>query len=443
MIFTIPEKVVYILKKLEENGFSSYVVGGCVRDSLLQTTPEDWDIATAATPNQVKALFSKTIDTGLKHGTVTVLLEKEAFEVTTFRCDGDYVDSRRPETVSFTLSIEEDLSRRDFTINAMAYSPEQGLIDPFGGQIHLKEKVICCVGEPDKRFTEDALRMLRAVRFAAQKGFSIEQKTLASIEKNNFLVQNLSAERIISEITKILLSDRLDTFDILYKTGILHFIMPEMVRCFETPQNIKWHIYDVGHHSLCAASHMKKVPFLRFAMLMHDWGKPLVKGINPDGSDSFRNHAKESVVLAEHFMKQYKFSNHDKDKIVRLIRFHDREIIANKKCVKRAANAVGDDIFLDLLDVKRADAKAQNFSLTEPRLAYYDELEKIYKECKENKEPFSLKNLDMDGYDLMKLGFQGKEIGEALQNLLEHVFDHPEDNQKEVLISLLKVKGNH
>ena len=437
MIFTIPENVAYILKTLEENGFSSYVVGGCVRDYLLSTIPEDWDITTTATPAQVKMLFPKTIDTGLKHGTVTVLLEKEPFEVTTFRCDGDYVDSRRPETVSFTSSIEEDLARRDFTVNAMAYNPKHGLIDPFGGQEDLKEKVIRCVGEPDRRFGEDALRMLRAVRFAAQKDFTIEKNTLSSIQKNCFLVNHLSAERIISEITKILLSDRLDTFDILYETGILQIIMPEMVRCFETPQNIKWHIYDVGHHSLCAVSHMKKVPYLRFAMLMHDWGKPLVKGLNPDGSDNFRNHAKESVLLAEKFMNLYKFSNHDKDKILRLIQFHDREIVANKKCVKRAANAVGNDIFLDLLDVKRADAKAQNVTLTAERLSYYDELEKIYQECKENKEPFSVKNLDIDGHDLINLGFEGKKIGEILQKLLEHVLDHPEDNQKNVLINLI------
>ncbi len=434
----IPEKVNYVMQSLEENGFDAFAVGGCIRDSLLGITPDDWDITTSAKPKDIQKIFPRTFDTGTKHGTVSVLIDKEIFEVTTFRHDGVYKDNRHPEKVSFTTSITEDLARRDFTVNAMAYNTKQGLIDPFGGQKDLENKIIRCVGDADRRFQEDALRILRAVRFAAQKGFVIEKKTLRSIQKNSSLVQNLSVERIVSEITKILLSDHLDMFDVLYKTGVLSNIMPEFCRCFKTEQNIKWHIYDVGHHTLCAVSHLDKKPYLRYAMLMHDWGKPMTKSQNPDGSDRFRNHATVSVDLAENWMNQYKFSNSDKDKILRLIKNHDREIITDKKCVKRAVNAVGDDIFLDLLNVKRADAKAQNFTLTKPRLAVYDELESLYHTIKENNEPFSVKNLNINGHDLMALGYQGKDIGDALHKLLEHVLEHPKDNQKDILIKKLK-----
>ena len=430
----MPDSVVYIIDTLQKHSFESYAVGGCLRDSLLGLPPEDWDITTSATPKQVKSLFSKTFDTGIHHGTVSVMIEKEIFEVTTFRCDGAYIDNRHPEHVMFTTSIQDDLARRDFTVNAMAYNHQNGLIDPFGGREDLEKKLIRCVGNPDKRFKEDALRMLRAVRFAAQKGFEIEKHTLDAMKKNAALVQNLSVERILSEMTKILLSDRIEYFYTLYETGLLYFIFPELCRCFETKQNIKWHIYDVGWHTLHAVSFLEKKSYLRFAMLMHDLGKPLTKSQNSDGSDCFQNHAKESVLLAEDFMNRYKFSNSDKDKILRLIKHHDREILTEKKYVKRAVNAVGDDIFLDLLNIKRADAKAQNFALTKSRLAVYDTLEEIYFSCKQNKEPFSIKNLDINGRDLISLGFKGKEIGEVLNLLLDHVLEHPEDNKKDILI---------
>jgi len=434
----LPEAVRKIIQTLSANGFEAYAVGGCVRDSLLKQTPSDWDITTSCPPEKIKDLFKKTIDTGLKHGTVSVLLENEVYEVTTFRLDGDYKDGRHPSSVSFTHSLEEDLARRDFTINAMAYNETKGLIDPFDGLGDLQNKIIRCVGTPDTRFLEDALRMLRAVRFAAQKGFSIEEQTLSSIQKNAALVKKLSAERIISEITKILLSDDVFKIKTLYYTGLLAYIMPEMVHCFETQQNIKWHLYDVGTHSLFAVSFVEKKPYLLYSALMHDWGKPLTKGTNPDGSDSFRNHAKESVRLAEDFMNRYKFSNKDKDKILRLVKNHDREILPDKKYVKRAVSAVGDDIFTDLLNLKRADAKAQNFSLTAPRLAHYDTLEKIYVSFKENDEVFSLKQLSVNGHDLKALGFCGKEIGVILDQLLQHVIEHPEENKKELLLTKIK-----
>ncbi len=438
MNISVPKKADYILNKLTENGFSAFVVGGCVRDLLLGLSPDDWDITTSATPDEVKSIFPKTFDTGLKHGTVSVLIENEIFEVTTFRCDGKYIDNRHPSNISFASSIEEDLKRRDFTINAMAYHPQKGLVDPYGGLEDLNKKIIRCVGDANIRFSEDALRMLRAVRFSAQKDFIIEEKTLLSIQKNAALVKNLSVERIISEITKILLSDHAEKLKTLDEVGILPIILPELSLCFKTQQNIKWHIYDVGMHTVWVVKNVEKKPYLRFAALMHDWGKPLTKGQNPDGSDHFRNHAKESVRLAELFLNRYKFSNSDKDKILRLIKHHDREIIPEKKYIKRAVNAVGDDIFLDLLNLKRADAKAQNFVLTKPRLVVYDKIEALYFECIEKKEPFSLKNLAVNGNDLILLGYSGKKIGEMLNFLLNYVIEHPKQNEKETLLSLLK-----
>ncbi len=438
MHIQVPDGVKQILMALKENNFSAYCVGGCVRDSLLGISPSDWDICTSALPQETKQLFPKTFDTGLKHGTVSVMAGADVYEVTTFRVDGNYKDNRRPETVTFTSSIEEDLSRRDFTINAMAYNETDGLIDPFGGRNDLEKGLIRCVGNPDVRFCEDALRMLRAVRFSAQKGFEIEEETLASIKRNANLVQNLSCERIIAEITKILLSDHPEHLKLLYDLGVLKLIMPELCRCFETPQNIKWHIYDVGTHSLKVVSHLEKIPYLRFAALMHDWGKPDCRGQNPDGSDHFRNHAAVSTKLADDFCCRYRFSNSDKSKILRLIQHHDRQILPEKKYVKRAVNAVGEDIFLDLLNLKRADCMAQNFDLTAPRMEIYDKIEDLFMQIKHDCEPFSVKNLAVDGNDLKSLGYQGKEIGQALSFLLEHVFDFPLDNQRDILLNLIK-----
>ena len=440
MHIEVPDGVKEILATLRENNFSAYCVGGCVRDSLLGIYPSDWDICTSALPQQTKQLFPKTFDTGLKHGTVSVKAGADVYEVTTFRVDGDYKDSRRPESVTFTSSIKEDLSRRDFTINAMAYNETDGLIDPFGGTEDLEKGLIRCVGNPYLRFCEDALRMLRAVRFAAQKGFEIEEKTLFSIQKNAHLVQNLSSERIIAEIEKILLSDRPEYLKVLYDLGVLKLIMPELCRCFETPQNIKWHIYNVGVHSIKVVSQLEKKSYLRFAALMHDWGKPDCRGQNPDGSDHFRNHAAVSTTLAEDFCCRYHFSNSDKSKIIRLIQHHDRQILPEKKYVKRAVNAVGEDVFLDLLHLKRADCLAQNFELTAPRMEIYDKIEEIFMQIKHDCEPFSVKNLAVNGNDLKAFGYQGKEIGQALSLLLEHVIDVPSDNQRDILLNFIKNK---
>ena len=434
----LKKSVDFLIKELLCAGHSAFCVGGAVRDLLLNKTPYDFDVTTSATPDEVKSIFSKTIDTGIKHGTVTVLVDNEPIEVTTFRADGEYLDSRKPESVTLVKDVKEDLSRRDFTINALCYNDDEGLIDLFGGVDDLKNKVIRAIGDAQKRFREDALRILRAVRFSAQLGFKIEEKTKTAIKKCAPLVKNLSVERIIAEIDKIIMSDSPEHLKILYDLGVLELIMPEMCACFRQEQNIKWHIYDVGTHSVNVIKNCPKKLYLRYAALMHDWGKPYCLGKNDEGEDTFRNHANVSVELAQKFLAYYKFSNDNKDKIVRLVKFHDLEILPEKKYVKRAINKVGDDLFLDLCSLKRADCLSQNLELTSPRLDYIDELERIYKEIKENNEGISLKDLKVNGDDIKSLGFSGKKIGEILSFLLEHIIENPEDNEKEILIDLVK-----
>ena len=438
MQIKLPEEVVFILHTLGKNGFEAFVVGGCVRDSLSGKEPHDWDITTSALPEEVKRCFERTIDTGIRHGTVTVRVNHQSFEVTTYRVDGEYENNRKPKQVSFTDDITLDLSRRDFTVNAMAYHPVCGLVDPFGGEEDIRRKIIRCVGDPQQRFEEDALRMLRAVRFSAQTGFSIEENTLHAIHRKHTLIANISIERIREELNKILLSDDVMKLKILYDTGILRDILPELCDCFETEQHIKYHIYDVGTHSLHVTQNVPKKLYLRWAALLHDLGKPAKKTTDEDGVDHFKGHGEVSVQLAADICRRFKMDNRSTDKILRLIKYHDREIINRKKTVKRAVLDVGEDIYLDLLDLKRGDAKGQNLVWSAPRLGHYDELERIYYECKAEQEAFSLRDLAVSGNDIKNMGFQGKEIGLILSHLLLYILDNPEDNRLDTIHEIIE-----
>lgn len=428
-----------VIKTLKDKGFSAYSVGGAVRDALLGKTPYDFDITTDATPMEVKSLFDKVIDTGIAHGTVTVMVDGESLEVTTFRADGEYVDNRKPKSVTLVKDVASDLARRDFTVNALCYNDEDGLLDLFSGIDDLNSKIIRAIGNPEERFTEDALRILRAVRFSVQLGFEIEKNTLSAIKICAPLIKNLSVERITAELDKILMSPAPDkALSLMFETGILDFIMPEMAECYRCPQNIKWHIYDVGNHTAQVVKNTPEIIYLRYSALMHDWGKPYTRGKNDDGEDTFRNHAKMSEELADKFTKKYKFSNERRDKILRLVKYHDIEILPEKKYVKRAINKVGDDIFKDLISLKRADCLSQNLELTKSRFPYIDTLDALYAEIKENKETFSIRDLAVNGNDLMAIGIQGKKIGEILNALLEIVMDDATKNEKEILIKIAK-----
>ena len=432
-----PKNVLYILNVLKDKCYEAYVVGGCVRDAVTGREPKDWDIAVNAPPAVTKGLFDRTIDTGLKHGTVTVMLDREAYEVTAFRIDGAYGDGRHPDSVEFTGNLEDDLRRRDFTINAMAWNPERGLVDPFGGISDINDRIIRAVGDPEERFREDALRMLRAVRFAAQLGFGIDPGTLEGIRRNSGLIRNVSSERIRDELTGILTSADPDKITLLRYTGIMEQILPEVEACFDTPQNNPHHVYNVGEHSVVATAAIESESCLRWAMLLHDTGKALTRTTDEDGVDHFYGHQEKSVEMAENILIRLRFDNKSIDRILRLIKQHDRDIAPQPKAVARAVNAVGEDIFADLLKVKRADKLAQNPEDAAEGIEYIDRIEDIYRELLSSNSCLKLGDLAIDGRDLIGLGYrEGREIGRTLALLLEKVMEDPTLNDRSALLKL-------
>lgn len=436
MFIKLPEKVKNIISIIEAAGYEAYAVGGCVRDSILLRNPDDWDITTSAKPLQIKELFKRTLDTGIKHGTVTVMMDKDGFEVTTYRIDGEYEDSRHPKDVTFTLDVIEDLRRRDFTINAMAYNDRCGLIDVFDGIKDIDKKVIRCVGDAKERFTEDALRMMRAVRFSAQLGYSIEDGTKAAIKEMADNLRNISVERIQSELVKLLVSPHPDYLRVCYEAGITKVIFPEFDQCMETPQNHPHHCYSVGEHILHSMKETKADKVLRLTMLFHDIGKPLTQTTDEKGIDHFYGHAQISEDIAKIVLKRLKFDNDTIYKVSKLVFYHDYSVGRTAKGVRRAIHKIGEDIFPYLLEVQRADICAQSNDKKEDKLKKLAEVEKIYGQVLAGGECVSLRNLAVTGKDLIEAGMEpGKELGEVLNQLLEIVLENPEENTKEVLLN--------
>lgn len=433
----IPEKAKYIIETIQNAGFEAYVVGGCVRDSILGRTPGDWDITTSARPEQVKQLFRRTIDTGIQHGTVTVMLDKEGFEVTTYRVDGKYEDSRHPKEVTFTPNLEEDLKRRDFTINAMAYNETEGLIDIFGGMADIEAKWIRCVGNPEERFGEDALRMMRAIRFSAQLGYEIHEDTITAIRKLAPTLQKISAERIQVELTKLLTSDHPDTLREAYEYGITKVILPEFDAMMETPQKHKHHKYNVGEHTLHALMEIAPEKNLRYAMLLHDIGKPQTLTMDEDGTTHFHGHPAVGEEIARKILRRLRFDNDTVSVVTRLVRYHDygNGVTPDLRIVRRAVNRIGEDIFPLLFPVRRADILAQSEYMSAEKLENLELWKTLYQEMLEKKQCVSLKTLAVTGRDLIAMGRKpGRELGETLQRLLELVLEHPEWNTREILL---------
>lgn len=437
MELRIPEKAEIILHTLEEAGYEAYVVGGCVRDSILGRSPDDWDITTSAKPEEVKALFRRTVDTGLIHGTVTVMLDKEGFEVTTYRVDGEYEDGRHPKEVSFTASLEEDLKRRDFTINAMAYNPKRGLVDLFGGVQDMEKRIIRCVGNPLERFTEDALRILRAVRFSAQLGFSIEGETLKAISVLAPNLKYVSAERIQVELLKLLVSPHPDYLRTAYEAGITKEILPEFDRCMETEQNTPHHCYNVGEHTLQSLLNIRADKVLRLTMLLHDFGKPVVKRTDEDGRDHFKTHGPEGEKMAVSILRRLKMDNDTIRKVRSLIKWHDYRPKGEAVSVRKAISLIGEELFPLYLEVQKADILAQSAYRREEKLARLTAVSALYEEILDRGQCISLKTMALTGRDLIDAGYTpGKELGEILEKLLVHVLENPEDNKKEILLKL-------
>ena len=437
----LPAGVIMIIDVLETNGYEAYAVGGCVRDSILGRTPDDWDITTSADPWQVKALFPRTVDTGLKHGTVTVLTGGNGYEVTTYRIDGEYEDGRHPKQVEFTSSLTEDLMRRDFTINAMAYSPREGLIDRFGGMQDLQRHVIRCVGDPRKRFGEDALRILRAVRFGAQLGFAIAPETEEAIRELAPTLKKISAERIQTELVKLLVSDRPEMMAVMWQLGITKVILPEFDRMMDTPQNTPHHRGSVGEHTVWALEQVERDKVLRLTMLLHDMGKPQARTTDETGRDHFKGHGEISRMTAEKILRRLKFDNDTIRKVTRLVQWHDYRVQPEPRAVRRAVCQVGEDLFPMLLKVQRADTLAQSEYRRAEKLARIDGVERIFREISEKGQCVSMKTLAVTGKDLIACGVQpGPRMGDILQILLEAVLDDPSLNTRQRLLEYWQEK---
>lgn len=455
MRIELPLKVKQIIERLQAAGYEAYAVGGCVRDTLLNLSPKDWDITTSATPFQVKDLFERTIDTGIQHGTVTVMLGKEGYEVTTYRVDGEYEDNRHPKQVMFTNRLVDDLCRRDFTINAMAYNPSDGLIDMFLGYQDLNDKVVRCVGSANERFEEDALRILRAIRFSAQLNFSIEEDTLLAVKEKSKNLMNISAERIREELNKLLLSEHPEKLLVAHEAGITRAVLPEFDFMLDTDQENHHHIYTVGMHCLEALRFFtKKYPvindrdkskfskklqlILRWTLLLHDVGKPKTKTIGDDNEGHYYGHAAVGATITKEILKRLKFDNETIELVYRLIFYHDYRYQLNASHMRKAMSVIGTDTMELLFLVQLADVMAQNPEYQKEKLDNLDKAQNLYYQIINQEDCVSLRTLAVNGSDLIQSGLKpGKEIGERLNELLNIVIEHPEYNTKEQLLRML------
>ncbi|MBO7253824.1 MAG: CCA tRNA nucleotidyltransferase [Clostridia bacterium] len=434
-MINLPENVISAINLLENSGFEAYAVGGAVRDSLLGKNASDFDITTSAFPEETKKVFSafKVIETGIKHGTVTVLFDGEPLEITTFRIDGEYEDNRHPESVVFTRNIKDDLSRRDFTVNAIAYSHKRGLVDFFGGLNDLKKGIIRAVGEADKRFGEDALRILRCVRFASTLGFEIEEETSKSVRKNIHLLDNVSAERIFVELKKMICGKNVG--DVFEKyPDVISKIVPELEKSVGFDQKSKYHIFDVYTHTYKSISISENNVILRLALLFHDCGKPYVYTTDEEGFRHFIGHQKESVRLTENALLRLKCDNKTLEMVKTLVLYHDYKLERGKKYIKRFLTKVSFDEARLIIKMKYADmaSHAPKCIMSEEErdefLFWIDELER-------EGTCVSLKTLAVKGEDLFSIGIPKERImGRVLNNLLELVVEEKIPNERNELL---------
>lgn len=435
----IPSDANRIIHTLQSNGHKAYVVGGCVRDSIIGRPIHDWDICTSATPEEMIEILQdeRVIETGLQHGTVTIVMNGEPYEVTTFRIDGVYSDNRRPDNVTFTNNLIEDLRRRDFTINAMAYNYEEGLIDPFDGLKDIEWKKIRCVGSAKDRFNEDALRILRAIRFAAQLGFAMMPETDWEIHQQYKKLENISIERINGEFCKIAASSEFCVQMVLYQDVLASFI-PELKYMFDFSQDNPYHDYNVFVHTIHAIEECDSDDLtVRLAVFFHDFGKPHCYQDGEDGVRHFKGHGKVSAEITDDIMKRLRFDNETRNNVVELVYYHDATFEVGKKYVKRWLNKIGEEQFTRLLEVRKADIKGQKKELDQSRIDKVDNIKKILDEVLQEEECFSLKDLAVNGKDLISIGYKsGKELGNALNELLQLVIDGECPNEKKKLLEV-------
>lgn len=441
----ISDGALNILSRLETGGFSAFIAGGAVRDLIMNKTPHDYDIATNARPEEIKRLFRRTIDTGIKHGTVTVIDNQTGYEVTTFRRDGDYTDGRHPDGVLFVNSAREDCARRDFTINAMMYNPQHGVMDFFGGRADIDAKIIRCVGNPETRFCEDALRMLRAVRFSAVLSFDIEEKTKAAIKKCSALIKKVSSERILEELNKILLSRNPDHFRILHELGLLRYIIPQLEACFSEPQRNKYHIYNVGEHIMHTVKNTPADLTVRWAAIMHDIGKPCCSSTDANGIIHFYGHHRESRRIAVDVLHRLRMDSDTIRDIAVLVENHDVRVEPSPPAVKRMMARTGSTLFEKLLELQISDNMAKNPKYFSEKEKKIEEAYNIYNEILAEGQPYLVSDLMINGRDLIEMGYRpGRAIGDTLKILIDEVIINSGLNKREYLIRRAKeIKKEH
>ena len=436
-----PPSAVYAMRRLEENGFEAYVVGGCVRDSLLGRPPNDWDITTNALPEELLRCFSdhRVIETGIKHGTVAVLCQGDLLEITTYRIDGRYEDNRHPTEVTFSKELRDDLSRRDFTVNAMAYHPRVGLVDQFGGATDLEAGLIRCVGDPKSRFEEDGLRILRAIRFASILGFSLEERTAQAVHECRHLLQNIAAERIREEFNKLICGKNAVPILREFADVIAEFI-PELRPCFGFDQRTKYHCYDVWEHTLHALDSMGSTELIpRLGILLHDIGKPAKFTMDEKGGH-FKGHGEESMRLTDEILRRLRYDNATRELLLQLVKYHDVALQPQRKALKRSLIRFGSQGIRYLLEIQYADRVAHapdNREMPD----FYAVIPDMIRQLEEEDTCLSLKTLAVKGSDLIALGYApGPVLGAALQRLLDAVIDDEVPNEKDALLNYLQNK---
>lgn len=444
MKIKLPADVRLIIERIEKDGFSAYAVGGCVRDALLGKEPNDWDICTNALPDDILHIFSDfhTFDAGIKHGTVSVVINSAVYEITTFRIDGEYSDNRHPEKVEFTDDLETDLSRRDFTVNAMAYSEEKGLVDPFGGLYDLELMAIRCVGNPTERFKEDALRIMRALRFASCYNMAIEKHTANAVFECKRLLHNIAAERITSEFNKLVCGESCEYILRRFRTVFAEFL-PEISVMFGYEQHTKHHNKTLWRHTTSAMTVIDADPLLRITMLLHDLGKPMACKRDPDGTAHFKGHPKFSAVMAEQILERMKYPRDFIDDCITLIAFHDVRFSGSKPQIRHVMNKIGEENMQRLLKVQYADIMAQSMYRRDEKLDKYYSACKAFEEIIEERDCFTLKQLEINGHDLIRMGVtDGRQIGFTLKKLLCLVIDDKLENKNSVLVQKAKELNN-
>ncbi len=434
MTMYLPEHVLRCIERLENAGFAAYAVGGCVRDALQGLQPHDYDLCTAALPEQTQAVFAgcDLVLAGVRHGTVGVITDGGVVEITTFRTEGGYADNRHPEWVRFVPEIEADLARRDFTVNAMAYSPMRGFADPFGGQRDLREKLLRAVGDPDARFTEDALRILRGARFAARFSLTPEEKTMDAMLRHRALLDSLARERVFEELCKLLLVA--DADDLLTFAPILGAAIPELAPMIGFDQRNRHHAYDLFTHTAHVTAAVPRELTLRWAALLHDTGKIATFTVGADGQGHFYGHEKQSAAIAERVLRRLKAPTRLRLDALKLVELHMVRLEPEKKVVRRWVSRLGTDTFQNLLTLQAADTGSKGKDASDSLPA---RLRRILREIEAEDACLSLKDLAIDGNDLKALGCRGREIGQTLNRLLELVLDEQLPNEKQAMLQYL------